>query len=270
VQTWWGDSIHAAALVAAQFGLVIIWAILGAERWTFRWPLALFFGTLLGLLLVRFRFWGDNATALFAVQMLTLAGICAVLRWQGFRLIVPATISTASNLSPQTADMPATQFAVRHVLFWMTLFALICGIVRIVGLPWEQWLDSRYSPWLPFITTGAAVAMALILALWGALGPDRDRRGRIAGLLLIPVAGMLAGLSVWVPWMWRSRIRPWAQQMPWWGVRYWRAFFDSERHLISWVCLAGGMLFAALLFLRALGYRLMKVPGNDLQSQPKT
>jgi hypothetical protein len=77
---------------------------------------------------------------------------------------------------------------------------------------------------------------------------------------------MLAGLSVWVPWMWRARIRPWAQQMPWWGVRYWTAFFDSERHLIAWVCLAGGMLFAALLFVRALGYRLMKVRREEARS----
>src|SRR5262249_46817651 len=143
------------------------------------------------------------------------------------------------------------------------LFALICGVVRAVGLPWEQWLDVRYSPWLPFITTGVSVATVLILALWAALGLDSDRRRRLLALLLIPVFGVLSGLSVWLPWMWQARFRPWAQQMPWWGLRYWQTFFDNERHLIAWVCLAGGMLFAALLFVRALGYRLMRVSREE-------
>jgi hypothetical protein len=79
----------------------------------------------------------------------------------------------------------------------------------------------------------------------------------LLSLLSIAVAN---GMVSWLPW-WSQT--PWGGRIPWWSWQFWYSFYASERWLITWICLAGGMLFATLLFLRALGYRLMRVESRQ-------
>src|SRR5262245_37782044 len=55
-QYWWGEAFQASALLAAQLGLAIIWAVLGEARWTVRLPVTLVAAVLLLLPLVRIHY----------------------------------------------------------------------------------------------------------------------------------------------------------------------------------------------------------------------
>jgi hypothetical protein len=272
-QTWWGDSFQAAALFAAQLGLVIIWAVLGTARWTVRFPVVLVLASLVMLPLIRFQYWGENAAVLFAMQLVSLGGICLVLRRQGFRLAIPHAEEGRPSSAPTTAHLQATQFGLRHVLIWMTALALICGLVRAVGLPFEQWTATRYGPSLPLFSSGVALAMVLVIALWAAMGTGSDRQRWLLVAVLIPLVGIANGLIEWLARIWHNRVwtAPWARGKPWWIWLRWEWFYSDERYLIAWICLSAGMLFATLLFVRALGYRLERVSSReDLRPEEAT
>jgi hypothetical protein len=253
---WWQDSFHAASLFAAQLGLVTIWAVLGTTRWAIRWPVALVLASALLLPSIHFQYYGVSMMLLFASQLLVLFGICGVMRWQRFRLTISESAAGSTSREPPAGELQGTQFGVRDVLIWMTALGLICGLSRAVGLPLEQWDLGDLSHWLVLVSSGTGVGMALVIALWGALGTGRSRHRWLVVLLLIPTIGIGVGVCDWLPWVLRAR-RGWASQRPWWEW-VWESFFYSERRLIIWICLAGATLFATLLFLRSLGYRLAR------------
>jgi len=264
-QNWWADSLQTASLFVAQLGLLTIWAVLGSERWTVRAPLALVVGCGLMLFLTRIRYHYDSAVAMFVVQIVALGGICVVFRRKGYRLaIAPAESGPLEPLRPASA-LRTSQFGLRDVLLWTTALALVCGLVRAVGLPWRDWFDTRDNPWLLLFANGLALATALVITLWCALGMGRSAVRRYVPLLAIPIIGIANALVEWLVWLvqWRPWIAPWFPELSWQGKLYsafWQPFSGLARISTAWLCLTSGMLFATLLFPRALGYRLIRGP----------
>jgi hypothetical protein len=260
-QYWWGDAFQASALLAAQLGLAIIWAVLGDARWTVRLPVTLVAAALLLLLLIRFRHWGENAALLFAVQGIALLAVCGCLRWRGYRLTRVPPEPHQPSAAPQPDPLSTNQFELRDVLIWTTALALVFGAIRAIGLPIEQWLETRYRPWLPLIVDGAAVAIVLVIALWAALGAGTARTRWAVVLVSAPAIGLACGFIECLVWIWRDRLwaSRWGRGMSWptwlyWA--FWEPLYSRDRPMITSICLAGATLFATLLFLRSLGYRL--------------
>jgi len=269
--SWWDSSFQPASLFTAQLGLLVIWSILGAARWTTRLPIAVVIGSALLLFLGRVRYGYENAAGLIMMQLALLCAICIVLRRKGFRIAaIDASIGALRILSP--SDLRVSQFGMRDTLIWMTALALACGLVRWLGIPQQIWLHThvRYLTWIPLLSGGVALSLTLVFALWAALGADSHRHSRHLALFLIPIVALLAAFLNWLssllihqPWT-----APWYARATWfhrlyWG--YWYHFSESAQFNLTWLCLAGGMLFAALLFPRHLGYRL----AQQLPPSPK-
>src|SRR5689334_4899999 len=161
------------SLVAAQLGLVTIWAVLGTLRWSTRWPASFVLTSLLAVPLIDMAYSDDNAALFFLVQFATTAGISALLRWNGFRLILaPPTVRADSQ--PAAAPLPTSQFGLGHMLVWTTALAIVLAVLRLVSLPWDEWANARFlRKWLVFTSSGVAVGGVLVIAIWAALGPQR-------------------------------------------------------------------------------------------------
>ncbi|HEY2416203.1 MAG TPA: hypothetical protein VGI40_28440 [Pirellulaceae bacterium] len=260
--SWWGSSFQPASLFAAQLGLLTIWAVLGSARWTTRLPVAMVVGGTLFLFLSRVRYEYENAIALILIQVAMLVGICVLLRRKGFRV---AVVQPGDRSLPSLTafDLRVSQFGLRDVLIWMTALALVCGLIRWIGIPWDQWFGIHYRSWIPLFACGTALSVTLVIAMRAALGLETSPGRRYLPLLLIPVlaitaafVGWLASLLTWQPWT-----SPWYGTASWWTRFvwvFWSPFSESSQFITAWLCLSGGMLFAALLFPRALGYRLVK------------
>lgn len=265
--SWWGSSFQPASLFTAQLGLLLIWSVLGAARWTVRLPIAVVVGCALLLFLGRVRYEYQSAAGLIVMQLAMLGTICWILQRKGFRVVVLGRDSEAFRRLG-AGDLRVGQFGVRDVLIWMTALGLACGLVRWFGVPWNEWLQSNARSWVPLITGGVALSVTLVLALWAALGPDESRGRRYRVLLFIPLLAIGAGLVEWL--FWYLHYQPWTA--PWYGREtwqncfywsFWSPFKNSSQFTMTWLCLAGGMLFAALLFPRELGYRLVRRRGGD-------
>jgi len=162
---------------------------------------------------------------------------------------------------------------VRDVLIWTTALALICGLVRWAGIPWEEWSQSHYRSWVPLFSGGVVLSVTLVLALWAALGTG-SARARCLLLVVIPALAIASALIDWLAVLpsWRPWTAPWYNTLTWAKWFYWifwRPFSESTRFTAAWLSLAGGMLFATLLFPRALGYRLVR-EGNVLPKKDET
>jgi hypothetical protein len=265
--SWWGSSFQPASLFTAQLGLLLIWSILGAARWTIRLPIAVVVGCALLLILGRVRYEYENAAGLIVMQLAILGGICVILRRKGFCLVALGRNSDTFRVF-STSDLQVGQFGVRDVLIWMTALAFACGLVRWFGIPWQEWMPSSVPYWIPLVTGGVALSVTLVLALWAALGADAARGRSYRVLLFIPLLAIAAAFADWLA-MFLLR-QPWTA--PWyptadWPTRiywsFWWPFSESAQFTMAWLCLAGGMLFAALLFARELGYRLVRQRVGD-------
>jgi len=257
------------SLLAAQLGLVTVWAVLGTMRWSTRWPAAFVLAAILAAPLLDLGY-GGNAALFFLVQISTTAGISAMLRWNGFRLaLASAPLRTGSH--QPAAELATSQFGLSHMLVWTTAMALVLALVRLIGLPWDDWANARFfQSWLVFASSGVAVGMVLIVAIWAALSTACAGQRWAALLLITPAAALASGLVGWTEWLLQPRNwNLWGRQVQWFGWQFWRDYFESEQWLIAWICLAGAMLFASLLFLRATGYRLERGPGQSQGTRGK-
>jgi hypothetical protein len=67
----------------------------------------------------------------------------------------------------------------------------------------------------------------------------------------------LAAGSVLAVLDWNT-INWWFPKGPFWSQRHWQYLWDQQWALFASYCLAGGLLSAALLIFRTLGYRLCR------------
>jgi hypothetical protein len=255
---WNSGRLLPSSLFAAQVGLAVIWAILGSTRWTLRLPLSALAALALSLpLLEGYGF----ARELFPVQVIALSAICLLLRWRRFHLALLQDAPTST--SPPSASpkqLQASQFSIRHVLIWTTSLAVILGALRALDLLSLRALRPFYEHGvMPLLTAGILVAAALVIAVWAALGVGSAWLRCGVLFLAMPIIGAVLTALNWysesirwggtVAWPWES---PWA----------WRSLVDDHSWLALWLYLAGSLLFAALIILRVLGYRLVRRLSN--------
>jgi hypothetical protein len=237
------------ALVAAQIGLAIVWGTLGTARWYWRMPLTLSLGAgllALWILLVEGGH-GEMMTGILVVQAITLTLISLALRVRGYRLV---QLNAEEGVSgPENGRF---QFAVRDVLIWTTLLAVLLGLMR--GADMLRWKFVSENPSLFFASIVAVLtAMVIIFALWASLGQGHWllRYGLLVFILLVLGGGMAAVckyLVLQIRASMNTRNYDWELHV-WYNVGWW---------WIAWMFLSGGLLAASLLVFRAVGYRLVR------------
>src|SRR5207244_2510293 len=79
--------------------LAAVLPVLGGTRCSARWPVSLVFVCVRSIPLLDLTYSADNAALFFWIQIVTAGGICAVLRWKGFRLTVPRASPLQTDLS---------------------------------------------------------------------------------------------------------------------------------------------------------------------------
>jgi hypothetical protein len=253
-QHYWRDGLYAATLIAAELGIVIMWATLGAERWPVRWPIALVLATALLLATAHIGYWGEwgaNSWPIFAVQSLLLSLAGLAIWWRGLR------IQNLNEKDIYRTTYQPTQFGLRDVLLWLTAIGLVCGLIRVAGVTADEWVFDR-NRLIPMVSAGIAMTTALVIAFCAVLAPRRVLGHWTAVVLTTVAAASMSAVVNWLDWMWQ--VRPWtyatARGELWWSRWYWGYLVDIESRTFCWLCLVPTMLVALLMFPQARGWRL--------------
>jgi hypothetical protein len=254
---WNQGKLLPGSLFAAQVGLALIWAILGTTPWVIRLPLCAVVGLFLSLpLLGGYGFTRE----LFPVQMIALAVLCLLLRWQRFRL------QRIQDLPPPAAgdvaarkQLQLAQFSIRHVLIWTTSLAIMLGVLRALDLLSLQALRPFFEQSMVTLLTAAIlVAAVFVVAVWAALGAGSAWLRLPVLFLAMPPIGALLALFDWYSYPARFGGSGRDIFSLWTNSWAWQEFLDGHSWLAMWVYLAGSLLFASLLILRVLDYRLVR------------
>lgn len=244
----WRASVVLRSLWAAQVGTLMLWAILGtAPIFYWRFPLA----AIIALPFVALAFTGGNWWAWQDVGVriaglwLFLALVAAALRWRGYQIVRTFAFPPSRLHAAGASDeLRAHQFGVRHLLIWMTSVSLLLAVSKALDLFRVIYASgSGWGDWLDAVVSGAALCLALLIALWAALGEGSAWLRWSACLLATPAFGL--ALEAWDRWV--MRLSPFA---PWnfvWTI---------------WVSLASAMLVALLMIVRGEGFRLVRGLGN--------
>jgi hypothetical protein len=253
---WSVRTILPASLFAAQVGLAIVWAILGDTHWAIRLPACAVAGTLLTLPMdLGYGIAGDS----FAIQLITLAILCSLMRLRGFRLekveavgsVLPEPPLAGKEASPPPPSR-RMQFSIRHVLIWTTSLALILGVLRFLELlSLDAWIPFFEKDSIATLTGGLLLACVFVVSLWAALGsgPIWLRLPILA--LALSATGFLLGVIHWC-----LERNPSVSYSDLW--RYRDYFWETDGWYVAWVFLAGSLLAASLVILRVIGYRLVR------------
>jgi hypothetical protein len=243
------------SLFAAQAGLAMVWGFLGSSRWTLRIPAC----TLLVFVFAWLSRGGYGMVReMVPLQLAALAALCGLLRLQRFRLLPIARNPGHALDKSLSTGLPTMQFGIRHVLIWTTSLAVLLGMLRALELLSLDSLRVFYrAGFVSLVSLGLAVAITFVVAVWAALGGGPAwLRLPLLGLVL-PVAGLAMAILFWNS----ERIR-WSPgttfsdlwKQPW----MWQQFWKDDVWLAVWVALAGSLLFASLIILRTIGYRLVR------------
>jgi hypothetical protein len=249
------------SLFAAQTGLALIWGILGTTNWALRLPLCAVIGLFTSLPVIE----GFGVTGeMFPVQMISLAALCLLLRWQRFRLQcledlpLPAIVG---DVSPPRKQLQLAQFSIRHVLIWTTSLAVMLGVLRALNLlSLRELLPFFEQGVVTLLTAGILVAAVFVVAVWAALGAGSVWLRLAVLFLAMPSIGALLALLNWYSYPARFGSGRRDILSLWTNSWAWQDFRDNHSWLALWVYLAGSLLFASLLILRVLGYRLARKP----------
>lgn len=248
------EILPAAALVAAQIGLAIVWGTLGTARWYWRMPLTISLGTgLLGFWVLGVIGWSGRLMAgILVVQAITLTLMSVGLRIRGYRLIqLDATNENAAGPSSHRF-----QFGIRDVLVWTTVLAILLGLMRMAGM--LVWVTFSDHPSLYFKSTVALLsAIVILFSLWASLGQGHWllRYSLLLGVLL-GLGAAVGGASRYG----ERLLNQWIltngynssfdyDLFHWYEVGWW---------WIAWMFLSGGLLAASLMIFRTVGYRLVR------------
>ena len=254
---WNQGRLLPGSLFAAQVGLAIIWGILGSTRWVIRLPVCAVVGLFLSLPLLE----GYGFTReLFPVQMIALAVLCLLLRWQRFRLqrieVLPPP--AAGEVTPRK-QLQLAQFSIRHVLIWTTSLAIMLGVLRALDLLSLQALRPFFEQSVVTLLTAAIlVAEVFVVAVWAALGAGSAWLRVPVLFLAMPPIGALLALFNWYSYPARFGGSGRDIFSLFTSSWVWQDFRDNHSWLAMWVYLAGSLLFASLLILRVLDYRLVR------------
>lgn len=248
----WHARFIPRALLAAQVGLTLIWAILGTTPWMIRFPLCLVAAILLAWPLQIGRGYDG---ALVWPQLMALSAVCLLLRWRGF-CIRQVFDSQGSELAldAKTNRPQHVQFGIRHVLYWTTALAVGLAVLRILDMmsfsSLAKLLPRLDRRGIELLSAGLLIASVYVVAVWASLGSGRWWQ-RIALLVaVLPTAGFALAVFHYQHYdrMHSYFVRP----------SFWEHIRRYDLWCIFWTVFAGSLLFASLIILRVLGYRLVR------------
>ena len=252
----WQDTgkMLACALVSGQIGAVIVWGVLGEQRWTIRIALA---GTLAILMLLG---WGTVLAyssfsiawfPLLIMQSLLLLGVTVFMRWRGrsLRCIIRPSFSAG-----EYDNKSAWQFNLKDVFLMTTALAISLAAFRVAA----TLQNTSSSPFflrtyfVEFVLVGL-LTWVMISALWAVFG-ERRWTVRLFGFIgTTSIVGTLIGIGC--EQTERLLIGPTGVGVVWWSEIMW--FTRLTWWWFPWVTLASGFLAATLWIFRERGYRLV-------------
>jgi hypothetical protein len=190
--------------------------------------------------------------------MVTLATLCLLLRWAGYKLSQVAAAPTAGTSTPDGTQLRQMQFGIRNVLVWTTSLAVVLGVLRGLDLLSLKSLQSFMEfDFLSLATAGLLIGLVFVVAVWASLGAGPVWLRVPLLLLVLPPIGVVLAFLEWnaqrvrygsaagVELLWTTN---WALPQLW----------DEHSWLVLWLSLAGSLLFASLIILRVIGYRLVR------------
>jgi hypothetical protein len=260
MQSHFGRVMPAAALVAGQTGLCVVWAFLGDTKWTIRWPAMIVATAGLVFLWLSLGNHGGQQmwTDLLVLQILTLSVLCGGLRLAGFRLLV---VEAQQDLpTGEGGRLRPLQFGIKHVLIWTTALAIVLGVAKGLDLlRWQAAMELVRSGLLWKVTVATAAAIAIIAALWVALGQGHWLVRYLLGPMFVFAVG--CGLAAWSSYNFATMNRLLtagaliSYQSDWELLRW----YEFGWWWLGWIFLSSGLLAATLIILRVLGYRLVRL-----------
>jgi hypothetical protein len=253
---WNHDRMLPGSLFAAQAGLAIVWGILGSSHWTLRIPACTLLCFVFALLA---RSGYGFAREMVPVQLIALAALCVLLWLRRFRLDQMAVVAGETGQATGDAASARTmQFGIRHVLIWTTSLAVLLAMLRALDLLSLQTLrEVSREGGVSLLTAGIVVAATFVVAVWAALGAGPAWLRVPILLSVLPMAGLTLALQSWNAD--RLRWSPGTSISDLWNQSWlWQQFWREYSWLAFWVALAGCLLFASLIILRTLGYRLVR------------
>lgn len=234
------------ALFSGQIGLLTIWGMMSRISWPVRIPIFLAAISLIVIGLMRSSgtaSWRNEVelwAIILAMQSGVAVGLCAILRFRGYRLMR----SQALDDDSAAANAEQFQFSIKHVIFWTTAVCPILVLAKGVDF---FLLESQEL----FRVAVLAIAMAVVswVAMLSALGAS-SRLIRLLTLSIIPpaIGGLLAVVTSFWTMNWNTSTSAWL-------------FIELREFGIGWVqwsVLAAWFLFALLLVFRASGYRVLR------------
>ena len=232
----------AYVLVSAQMSLLILWAVLGSGPWQWRLPIA---GALLRCLRWSVSHVRQNEAGIF---MLVAAPIIALL-CGGLRLLRLRVARLAWKINPRASCRQAPHLPVRHEAH----ADLVHRQRAIAAVSFAAWISADEAIF-PAALLAVTVATVNLTAIWAVLG---------AGHWIIRVAAMLGvpflialGMSYYSAYLKSPPSRrpgtTFRTTIAW-------VIVEMQDHWIAWLWLDAALLAALLLFLRASGYRLMRL-----------
>jgi hypothetical protein len=252
------------ALVSAQIGLIVLWAILAQVHWQSRLPTVLVAAAAVTVFSGSFedQWNARNWNLLMIVTAIVISLICTTLRWRGFAL----RRTDHEMLDPgQRASLGTHQFGLRHMLIWATVLGPILLVAR--GLDFVLLKRLGAPDLFPFVLLALGVATVNLLAIWTVLGDGRFAL-RVAALLAIPLL-LAFGIGRYLEYVestYRRISTPGQRYMTWtnnWYDSLINGIVDAREALLSWFWLDAALLAALLLFFRASRYHLMQTSRQD-------
>lgn len=237
-----------AALFAGQIGLLVTFLFMGTGHWIGRRGAT----GILGLVLVFVL--GYVIDFLWLVLLFyfaaALAMILFLLRFLGFRLQKPESVSDSPNLR-------SAQFGLWHALSLTTVLALALGLLKGQEAALSR---SGISFWqsssVVCIALGIASAIAAELACWAALGGGRYWIRYVTLIVVTPLLGI--AMSAWFTVVQERLASATGTRLTQSDWIVWR-IIGLKWQWIMFLMLSGLMLLASLIFFRAQGLRFLRV-----------
>jgi hypothetical protein len=257
---WNHSRMLPGSLFAAQAGLAMVWGILGSTRWAVRIPLC-------AVLVFAFAWLSRSGYGMVRemvpVQLVALAALCGLLRLRRFVLQPIAGVSATAPDHGRSPGLPTMQFGIRHVLIWTTSLAVLLGMLRALELLSLDSLGVFFRRgFFSLASLGVAVALTFVVAAWAALGagPFWLRLPILA--FVLPLSGVTMSVLHWNTE--RVRWSPGSSFSDLWNQPgMWSQFWQDDAWLAIWILLAGSLLFASLIILRTVGYRLVRTTAKS-------
>jgi hypothetical protein len=235
--------VPAAAMVAGQIALVVVGVMFGTGNW--RWPLAIATSAWIGFwwLLIAMQRPTAIWVQIILLELVALILLCVQLRGWGFHLSQVAGILEGK---PSSRSQPL-QFGLRHMLTLISVCAICLGMARAAGmLRMDALMGYVFSDIVFMISIAILTAMMLVVTFWATLGQGSTVLRAVLFLVVLVFAGSCAS--------WYATHRT-PIPSPLRDLQQWRAL-GWEWWL--WFASAGGILAALLLFVRGLGFRLVR------------